>query len=50
MNEEKKELKCPKCGSVALTGSETKMPHTSKAYKRFRCLNCGVQFDMLGKE
>jgi len=41
------QLKCPKCSSAALTMSITKMPHTSKMYKRVKCLNCGVQFDIL---
>jgi len=41
------DLKCPKCGGAALSGSQTKMPHTSKVYKRFKCLKCGVQFDLL---
>jgi len=44
------ELRCPKCGSSALSSSITKMPHTSKVYKRFKCLNCGAQFDMLESE
>ncbi|MBD3263090.1 hypothetical protein GF374_01780 [Candidatus Woesearchaeota archaeon] len=47
MSEESQELKCPKCGSAALSVSTTTMPHTTKKYKRIKCLNCGVQFDKL---
>jgi len=43
------ELRCPKCGSAALSGSTISMPHTAKRYKRFKCLKCGTIFDMLEK-
>ena len=39
-------LKCPKCESIALTATITTMPHTSKKFKRVKCLKCGFQFDM----
>jgi predicted nucleic-acid-binding Zn-ribbon protein len=40
-------LKCPKCGSVALSAAKTDVQSIAvKSYVRVKCLNCGGTFDM----